>query len=122
MNTLKFVETLSADAKTALAKGDIKTAEAMLHTLQQETIQLAAEHAANRFHIGQRLRGVLSLAEATGNISREQKKILHELRRLPATIDNALDSPDSMTAFARIDDVFRRINIHASTAHHPPQI
>jgi hypothetical protein len=129
-NHLQFAKRLSADAKTALGKGDLKTANAMiagidretktiqglLQALDEEIFQLSVESATKTFYLCQRLRGVLSLGEATGKLSREDTKILHELRRLPATLDGALDSTEGVKVFEQLRDVTKRIALHVPSS------
>ena len=125
-NRLQFAKTLISDAKNALGRKDLKAADTMITGLNRETkslekllqdldfqiFQLSVESATKTFYLCQRLRGILSLGEQTGKISREDTKILHELRRLPHSLDGALDSTEGMKVFEQLRDVTQRVMLH----------
>jgi hypothetical protein len=129
-NHLQFAKTLSADAKTALSKGDLKSANALISGIDRETksvekllqaldaeiFQLSVESATKTFYLCQRLRGILSLGEATGKLSRDDRAILHELRRLPHTLDGSLDSLEGVKVFEQLRDVTKRIALHVPSS------
>jgi len=116
MRELQFAADLIQDAKNAVADKNVALASQLIEAIQNEMLCASVKATSEKFHLCQRLRGILSLGEATGKISRDEAAMLHELRRLPATIDTALDSVEGTQAFARTNEVFRRISLHANGA------